>query len=164
MFRGGKCLLRISGGWDNIVVTAAGIRIDGNYKQTNWFFSPAGEFIKRNCWILYLILIWGSFEVFLLKGRGKDFRIMKLLICSMQPLKALTIDYPVQHGRFINPNISEVYANHCLNFFLEFHGWTFLYWIIYIEFVISCYQCCFYSPLRNTILVAETLLIIWMEL
>ena len=35
MFGGGKCILRISGGWDNIVVTAAGIRIDGNYKQTN---------------------------------------------------------------------------------------------------------------------------------
>ena len=34
MFGGGKCILRISGGWDNIVVTAAGIRIDGNYKQT----------------------------------------------------------------------------------------------------------------------------------
>ena len=38
IFPGGKCLLRISGGGDNIVVTTgtAGIRIDGNYKQTGF--------------------------------------------------------------------------------------------------------------------------------
>ena len=47
IFPGGKCLLRISGGGDNIVVTADSsvrIRIDGNYKQTNGF----EEFVPLN--------------------------------------------------------------------------------------------------------------------
>ena len=52
IFPGGKCLLRISGVEDNIVVTtdsSAGIRIDGNYKQTR----PTDSSRR----------LWGHFEI-----------------------------------------------------------------------------------------------------